>query len=86
MSKIHLSKLYHKNKNQIKVDFEYDYNVKEYIKKYPFVKWSNAYKTFYLPISKEKANNFCIYLRKNNYHVDLKSYKTVSLITIYLNS
>ncbi|WP_299680594.1 tyrosine-type recombinase/integrase [uncultured Tenacibaculum sp.] len=72
MSKIHLSKLYHKNKNQIKVDFEYDYNVKEYIKKYPLVKWSNTYKTFYLPFSKENANNFCIYLRKNNYHVDFK--------------
>ena len=52
MNKIHLSKLYHKNKNQIKVDFEYDYNVKEYIQKYPLVKWSNTYKTFYLPFSR----------------------------------
>lgn len=36
------------------------------------IKWSNTYKTFYLPFSKENTNNFCVYLRKNNYHVDFK--------------
>lgn len=72
MKKIVLSKLYHKNKNQIKIEFDYDFKVKEYVKKYPLVKWSKTYKTFYLPFSKENANNFCIYLRKNNYQVDFK--------------
>ena len=72
MKKIILSKLYHKDKSQIKINFEYDYKIKEYIKKHPLVKWSNTYKTFYLLFSKENANNFCIYLRKNNYLVDFK--------------
>lgn len=70
MTVIILSKFIHNNKNQIRIEFDYNYKVKEYIKKHPLVKWSNTYKTFYLPFSKENANNFCVYLRKNKYSVN----------------
>ncbi|CAM1346141.1 conserved hypothetical protein [Tenacibaculum crassostreae] len=82
MKKIILSKLYHKDKNQIRINFEYNYEIKEYVKKHPLVKWSNTYKTFYLPFSKENANNFCVYLRKKNYLVDFKKLQNNKINTL----
>lgn len=73
MKKITLSPLKHHNIQQIKIDFTFDYDIKEYIKKFPLVKWSNTHKTFYLPFSKENTNNFYIYLKKNNYEIDYKA-------------
>ncbi|WP_047788655.1 tyrosine-type recombinase/integrase [Tenacibaculum mesophilum] len=70
MKKITLSFFIHHKINQIKIEFDYDFTVKQYIKKHPLVKWSKTHKTFYLPFSKQNANSFCSYLNKNNYKVD----------------
>ena len=70
MTKITLSLFTHHKKQQIKIGFNYDFEVKEYIKQFPSVRWSATHKTFYLPFSKENTNNFYRYLKKNNYTVD----------------
>lgn len=70
MIKINLSLFTHKKKLQLKIGFAYNYEVKEYVKKFPLVRWSATYRTFYLPFSKENTNNLYLYLKKNNYKVD----------------
>ena len=70
MNKIKLSLLQHKGANQIKIDFNYDFKTKEYIKNFPLVKWSATHKTFYLPFSKENTNNFYIYLKKKGFEIN----------------
>ena len=77
--KIELSLFNHKGKNQIKIDFNYDFKTKEYIKKFSLVKWSATHKTFYLPFSKENTNNFYSYLKKNGFEVNYD--KVVNTVT-----
>ena len=70
MSLITLSPIEHRNNQQVKIDFEYNFEIKEYIKKFPGVKWSTTHKAFYIPFSKENTNRFYLYLRNKNYYVD----------------
>jgi len=94
--KIELSLFNHKGKNQIKIDFNYDFKTKEYIKKFSLVKWSATHKTFYLPFSKENTNNFYSYLKKNGFEVsydkvvnnipkNILSFETKNNITEFIN-
>jgi len=70
MKKITLSLFTHQKNQQIKIGFMYDYDIKEYVKKFPSVRWSASHRTFYTPFSKENTNNLYQYLKKNNYTVD----------------
>ena len=70
MKHIILSAIKKNNEVQIKIDFSYDYKTKEYIKKFPNVKWSTTHKGFYLPFSKATANQLHLYLKEENYNVD----------------
>lgn len=72
MEDVYLSGFVHKNEDQIKVSFDFNYTLKEYIKKHPLIKWSKTHKTFYLPFTKQNANNFYSYLKKNNYSVNYR--------------
>lgn len=79
---IKLSPIEHHNKPQVKIEFDFNYDVKEYLKKFPEVSWSATHKSFYIPFSKENVNRLFLYLRKNNYYVDyslLKTNKTSSV-------
>lgn len=70
MKKITLSLFTHQKNQQIKIGFDYDYEVKEYVKKFPSVRWSATHRTFYLSFSKENTNNLYKYLKKNKHTVD----------------
>ena len=70
MTTITLSHLTHHNLPQVKINFNYNYDVKEYIKKFPEVKWSATHKSFYIPFSKDNVNKLFLYLRENDYFVD----------------
>ena len=76
MLTITLSKILHRNNQQVKIDFDYNYEVKEYVKKFPEVKWSATHKAFYIPFSKENVNQLFLYLRDKNYFVDYSSLKS----------
>jgi site-specific recombinase XerD len=70
MITIALEPITHKSKNCIAIKFSYNYQVKEYIKQFPEVKWSATHKGFYIPFSKERVNALFLYLREKNYYVD----------------
>ena len=61
MSLIKLSPINHQNKPQVKIDFEFNYDVKEYIKKFPQTRWSATHKAFYIPFSEENVNRLFLY-------------------------
>ena len=70
MKHIILSAFKKNNEVQIKIEFSYDYKTKEYIKKFPNVKWNTTHKGFYLPFSKAIANQLYLYLKEGNYSID----------------
>lgn len=72
MKKITLSLFTHQKNQQIKIGFKYDFETKEYVKKFPSVRWSATHRVFYLLFSKENTNNLYRYLKKNNYTIDYK--------------
>ncbi|WP_452227129.1 tyrosine-type recombinase/integrase [Lacinutrix cladophorae] len=70
MAQIELSKIQHNNQEQVKIDFEYNYDLKEYIKLFPLVKWSNSHRAYYIPFSKTNVNNLYKHLRAKQHVVD----------------
>lgn len=70
MKKITLSLFTHQKNQQIKIGFVYDDAIKEYVKKFPSVRWSATHKTFYVLFSKEITNKLYSYLKENTYAVD----------------
>ena len=67
---ITLSHINHHNKPQVKIGFEFNHDVKEYVKKFPQVRWTATHKAFYIPFTKENTNRLFLYLRDNKYYVD----------------
>ena len=68
MPLITLSIIQHHNNQHVKIDFDFNHDVKAYIKKFPDVKWSATHKAFYIPFSKENVNRLFLsftYAKKN---------------------
>ena len=76
MTTITLSPIKHRNASQVKIGFDFNFDVKEYIKKFPEVKWSATHKAFYVPFSKDNVNRLFLYLREQNYYVDYSLLKS----------
>lgn len=72
---IYLSSLMHKKEKQIRIAFEYDFDLKEYLKQFEGVKWSRTHTCFYLRFSEKTANKLCTYLRKGGYRVNFSKLK-----------
>lgn len=70
MKRITLNSVLHKGAEQLTIGFTYDPKVKEYVKKFPNVTWSQTLRAFYVPYSKHTINALYRYLRKANYFVD----------------
>ena len=79
MKTIRLSMFLHQQKQQIKIDFSFDYKIKEHVKQFKGVTWSATHKTYYTIFSKENANNFCKHLIKKGYKVDYNALKRASI-------
>ncbi|HMB62721.1 MAG TPA: site-specific tyrosine recombinase/integron integrase [Eudoraea sp.] len=67
MVTIRLAPLHHRNRPQIKIDFDYSFPVKEYIKNFPGVRWSSTHKTFYVLFSDKTKSELCSYLHRGGY-------------------
>ncbi len=70
MIRITLSPFNHKGQKQIKIHFIYDLKVKEYVKQFPKVKWSQTHKAFYVPYSRSTVDELFKFLRTKDYFVD----------------
>lgn len=57
------------------VGFEYDHELKEYLKKFKGITWSSSLRSFYIPFSKGVTNELFKYLRGRNYYVDYSALK-----------
>ncbi len=82
MATIILSKIRHKNIEQVKIKFSYNLELKEYLKLFPLVKWSKTHKSFYIPFSKTNVNNLYKHLTAKKYTVDYSLLKENNSIAL----
>lgn len=75
MKTIVLELLEHKGEQQIGIYFPYDALVKDYVKQFSSVKWSQTHRVFYVEDSRENRQKLFQYLREGNYYVDYNALK-----------
>ncbi|MCW5517537.1 tyrosine-type recombinase/integrase [Muriicola sp. Z0-33] len=69
---ISFERFQHRKTEQLKIVFDYSYKLKEYIKKYPGVKWSRTHRAFYIAFSSHSEVALSAYLKKEGYDVAFK--------------
>ncbi|GEQ86236.1 integrase [Patiriisocius marinistellae] len=67
MSIIKFEKFRHKDLDCIAIKFEYNFEVKEYIKQFPTVRWSKTHRTFYIPYNFKTLKELKIFLIEKGY-------------------
>ncbi len=72
---ITLQKLSHQGAAQIALDFTYNEAVKDYVKRFPGVKWTQTHKCFYVANSTETLHGLFNYLQSGGYFVDYSAFK-----------
>ena len=82
---ITLKPLWHQNRKQIAIHFNYNETIKEYIKKFPDVRWSQTHKLFYTPFENEKVHQLFSYLRLKQWYVDYEAFKKTEPIINTIN-
>ncbi|MEZ4854055.1 tyrosine-type recombinase/integrase [Flavobacterium sp.] len=75
MQKISLFLFQHKNSTQIGIQFKYNTDILDHLKKLETVKWSRTYKAFYLQQSKENQQLIFNHFRKINCFIDYEKLK-----------
>ena len=73
MATITLSKLVHKNESHIAINFDYCATLKNYIKAFGNVRWSQTHSVFYTHYSAVNLHQLFLYLRQGNHFVDYKA-------------
>lgn len=69
---IHLSSLLHREEEHIKIQFFNTIENRNFIKKFPTVKWSQTHTTFYFPYSEDRLHKFISYCIAAKYFVNYK--------------
>ena len=69
MIRITLSTFIHRKKTCLSIIFPYNFELKEYIKKFPGVYWSNSNRCFYIYYSELKRKELIKFLEKGNYTI-----------------
>jgi len=59
----------HKGTDCISIGFDYDFDLKEYLKQFPGVRWSKSKRTFYIPFSEEGKKGLHDHLIAGDYRV-----------------
>ncbi len=78
MATITLTPILHQSIEQIKIEFDHDVAVENYVKKFRGVKWSRTHEVFCLPFTKKNTNDLYIYLRKQGHFVNYSALKAVA--------
>ncbi|MFI1745538.1 site-specific tyrosine recombinase/integron integrase [Thalassobellus sediminis] len=66
MTSITLEPFKHRSKSCIAIKFQYDFETKEYIKKFNGVRWSKTHRTFYIYYNEVRLENIKKYIKKGN--------------------
>ncbi|WP_428742436.1 tyrosine-type recombinase/integrase [Tenacibaculum sp.] len=69
MKKVTLTLIKHKTIKQIAFKFQYDTEIKEYIKKLPHINWSKTHGVFYIPYTKENINLSAKHLKNSPWNI-----------------
>ena len=69
------SKANHKGQEVLLVNFKYNLELKEYLKKFKDIRWSTDLRSFYIPFDKEATNTLFKYLRTKDYFIDYSALK-----------
>lgn len=75
--KIRLYPFHHRNSLQIGIEFPFSQEVKDHLKEFPGVKWSQTHRCYYIEYSLENQANFFEHLRKKQWYVDYSELKKV---------
>lgn len=73
--KISLEPLVHKEVKSIAIRFSYNFELKEYLKKFKGVYWSNSFRCFYVKNEPNVLNELTQYLKARNYYVVSESFQ-----------
>ena len=68
--KVVLTPLTHTGKRCIGISFTYNFELKEYLKRFKGVRWSKTHRCFYLPYTPTSLESFWDYLNAEGYTVD----------------
>lgn len=79
MARISLEPLEHAGASQIAIKFQYNFQVKEHIKKLEGIKWSQTHKCFYIPSSTENKKRLFQHLKKASHFVDYQKIQAPSV-------
>ncbi|WP_370392382.1 tyrosine-type recombinase/integrase [uncultured Winogradskyella sp.] len=77
---ITLRPLWHNNQRMVAVRFDYDDTVKDYVKAYDGMRYSNTHKTFYTAYTNTVVHELFAYFRAKNWYVDYSAFKQSALI------
>ena len=70
------SKANHEGQEVLLVNFKYNLELREYLKKFKGIRWSTDLRSFYLPFDKQVTNSLFKYLRAKEYFIDYSALKT----------
>ncbi len=70
MHRITLNRMVHRGEPQIAIQFDYDDAVKQYVKAFGGVRWSQTHRCFYFKDSTSNLHQFFKYLRKKSWYLD----------------
>lgn len=78
---ITLKPLQHRGQAQIGILFDYNTEVKDIIKSFAGVKWSQTHRMFYVLYKAENMQRLFLFLTENGFYVDYNAFKKKSSIT-----
>ncbi len=70
MKRITLTQFEHRGAQQIAIQFNYDDEIRHYVKQLSGVKWSQTFKTFYIPLNTQNKSMVYRHLRKKKWYID----------------
>lgn len=75
MISITLEPFTHNSKSCIAIKFPYNFEVKEYIKKFSGVHWTKTHRTFYIYYSEVRLEDIKTYIKQGGLHLLNENYK-----------
>jgi len=70
LKKITLSRLRHKGYDRIKLEFAYDVELKDHLKKLVGVRWSKTHGCFYMPDNPDQVKRLLLHIKGQGIWVD----------------
>ncbi|RXG25441.1 hypothetical protein [Leeuwenhoekiella marinoflava] len=65
-----LDRITHRNTSQISVGFEYNASVKDHIKAFKGVRWSQTHRCFYFEDTRDNLHHFFKHIQKKSWYLN----------------